>query len=230
VKIMQLIQNFSEVRHAVSDERLGKYLVASGQSFEQAIRLYTINSAVAEAFYTPLMNVEVTLRNVIDQQLLTKLGPDWLLKPAPFLLQAQLAALIDAKKKARPQSAPATHPAHGKVLAELPFSFWVALISGRYDEALWKPALHKAFSSDAPLRRAEVHGRLNAIRRFRNRVAHYEPILWRAGATPLLQLHNEIIETVRWMAPEMARLVEAKSRVPDVLATHQTELAKFGLL
>ena len=64
------------------------------------------------------------------------------------------------------------------------------------------------------LKQRGVHGRLNAIRRFRNRVAHHEPIFHR----PLEELHEEIMETIGWMCPNTAAWARHHSRFPAVFA------------
>lgn len=59
--------------------------------------------------------------------------------------------------------------------------FWIGLIGPRQ-------TLYKSFTAKGGQKRSTVHRRFNALRRFRNRVAHHEPIFLR----PLVQLHSEI--------------------------------------
>jgi hypothetical protein len=84
----------------------------------------------------------------------------------------------------------------------------------RYDATLWRGALYKAFLAEGGKPRSIVHGRFNAIRRFRNRVAHHEPIFDRA----LLQIHDEIIGAIRWMCRETASWAAYHSRFEEVQA------------
>ena len=65
----------------------------------------------------------------------------------------------------------------GRVVAELSLGFWVALFARGYEESLWRTALYRCFDP-TPARR-QLHKQLNRLRRFRNRVAHHEPILSR---------------------------------------------------
>ncbi len=82
------------------------------------------------------------------------------------------------------------------IVAELNFGFWVSLLGKPYDATLWRHTLHKGFrASGGGKKRSDVHGRFNAVRRLRNRVAHHEPIFHK----PLLQLHTETIEAIGWM-------------------------------
>ena len=101
---------------------------------------------------------------------------------------------------------------HGDLVAELSFSFWVGLLGPRYDGTLWRKALYKAFLVRSGKKRTVVHGRFNALRRFRNRIAHHEPIFHR----PLEILHNEIIEAIGWMCANTASWAAHNSRLSDV--------------
>lgn len=98
-------------------------------------------------------------------------------------------------------------------MAELSLGFWVGLIGPHYDATLWRKSLYRVFTSnDRYLRRKDVHGRFNAIRRFRNRVAHHEPI-WDQD---ILSRHREIVEAIGWMCGDTALWVDRRSRVPTV--------------
>jgi len=101
----------------------------------------------------------------------------------------------------------------GSIVAELKFGFWVGLLGPRYDSTIWRNHLYKAFLARGGKKRGDVHSRLNALRRFRNRVAHHEPIYHR----PLAALHQETIEAISWMCKDTSRWAEHHSRVPAVL-------------
>jgi hypothetical protein len=58
------------------------------------------------------------------------------------------------------------------------------------------------------VKRADVHGRFNAVRRFRNRIAHPEPIFHR----DVKQTHDEIIDAIGWMCRDTAAWTEHHSR------------------
>jgi hypothetical protein len=99
----------------------------------------------------------------------------------------------------------------GRVVAELSFGFWTALISRKYEKRLWVPHLHKAFphafrpanagmpprKKPAMLRRADIATRLERVRQLRNRIAHHEPILH-------YELDSEycrVLEATEWICP-----------------------------
>ena len=104
-------------------------------------------------------------------------------------------------------------PTASDVVAGLHLGFWVGLIGPRYDDTLWRTALYMAFRVGGGRSRGIVHGRINALRRFRNRVAHHEPIFGR----DLLAVHDEIIEAIGWMNADTCRWAALHSRLPDVI-------------
>ena len=124
----------------------------------------------------------------------------------------------------------ATHP---RVVATLPFGFWIALLGagGRieragpeadYEKTLWRPALRGAFPHHrAPLTRRQAHEPLDALRALRNRIAHHAPVF----ARPLREDHDRILEVTGWISPDVRAWIERHSRVPTLLdaadgATH----------
>ncbi|MBL26620.1 MAG: hypothetical protein CMM50_03590 [Rhodospirillaceae bacterium] len=192
--------------NAISRERLRKYLSAQGDDLDAALGLYEQNMLLSEAFYIPLSCLEVCLRNKTHDRMVDMYGADWLTNAAAAPLNDFSRSLINEAIKGihGPFST-------GKLIAELKFGFWVGLFATQYDATLWRRALCRCFGAGS--RRTRVHSRLNAIRRFRNRVAHHEPIFHR----PVAQMHCEIIEAIGWMCVATRAWAEHHSRVPDVL-------------
>lgn len=165
---------------------------------------------LSEAFYAPLQCMEICFRNRLCLRLATQYGDDWLTNnKVPFQPDAAdaIADAFDAIKKPTPRT--------GDIVAELRFGFWVGLLGPRYDATLWRATLHRAFRAGGPIARRLVHGRFNALRRFRNRIAHHEPIF----ARNLGRTHNEIIKSIGWMCADTSRWAAHHSRVPETLAT-----------
>ncbi|MEJ0071126.1 MAG: Abi family protein [Pseudomonadota bacterium] len=194
------------LEQSLSRERLDKYLQAEGGDLEKALRLYEKNTSLSEAFYTPLQTMEVCLRNQLHNRMTLKYGAAWFNQPAWLdadsleKIQQARADLSFARKPVTP----------GGIVAELNFGFWVGLLGPRYDATLWRRALYRSFIHQGrPIKRTRVHGRFNALRRFRNRIAHHEPIFNR----DLKVMHNEIIEAIGWMCPDTAQWAAAQSRV-----------------
>ena len=87
-----------------------------------------------------------------------------------------------------------------------------------YDATLWRQALHRAFRAAGSHKRSVVHGRFNALRRLRNRIAHHEPIFFR----PLSQLHEETIEAVGWMCKDTEAWARHLSNFETVYTASQS--------
>lgn len=197
---------------SLSRERLDKYLNASGNDLDLAIGLYERNTRLAESFYTPLQALEICLRNHIDRELSSTYGADWMTNGQPPLAAWAANTIGSTIADLNGQKAPVTP---GDIVAELHFGFWLSLLGQQYDNTLWRTACYRAFSaSGRPLKRKRVHNRLNALRRFRNRVAHHEPIFH----ANLQQVHDEIIEAAEWMCLQTAAWALHHSRFPVVLA------------
>nr|VFK12495.1 MAG: Abi-like protein [Candidatus Kentron sp. LPFa] len=213
------------LRISLSQERMGRYLEASDGSWEKAFHLYTWNTAISAAFYESLQGLEVTLRNAIHQRL-SKIysveiyGISWYDNPEVGLD----AWAIGRIKKARD-----TLDRHRRdinpssIVAELPLGFWVSLLSrgGKgpsldrkmdYNNTLWKKGLWQTFPH-CKERRREIYKRLHFLQKFRNRIAHHEPIFRR----DLKADFSSILGVTAWICPITADWIERHSRVRELL-------------
>ena len=194
------------VARSLSRDRLDKYLMASGSDLDLAIGLYARNTRLSESLYTPLQALEICFRNHLDMELCREYGSGWTLDGAAPLMADGAASVANAIREVRQSE---STPTPGAVVAELSFGFWVALLARRYDATLWREACHRAFRPVGKgLARQLVHGRFNSLRRFRNRIAHHEPIFH----LDLEAKHAEVIEAVTWMSPETAAWARHHSR------------------
>lgn len=207
---------------SLSPERMATYTRQTDGDREQALRLYTWNTAISAAFYGPLQGLEVALRNAMHRQLNAQYGPDWYDKPACGLDVGALARISDAKTTLG-KGGYQIDPPH--VVAELPFGFWVSLLGsgGRagpqgskkanYEMTLWRPALYKAFPNGGRRKRVDTHRPLNYLRTLRNRIAHHEPIFTRH----LSQDFQSILDVTGWICPDTAAWIKHHSRVDELL-------------
>ena len=172
------------------------------------MRLYERNAALSESLYGVLSGLEIALRNSAHRVLAPGLGrPDWY--DGGGLQIEQARALELAKRQLLREGKP---PAPSRIVAALPFGFWTGLLGPKYSD-LWRDHLVKAFPHRT-LQRDQAHERLDSIRKLRNRVAHYEPILNRA----LRRDFNRILDAISWMCPVTARWVRAQSTFPERFA------------
>lgn len=210
------------VRAAISAERLARYVAQCNGCQDAALDLYSLNMALCEAFYTPLQAVEVCLRNGLHDAMRAEYATHWMTNGGPPL-DADAAEKISAAIESRQQSGKAIAPPD--IVAEIGFSFWVGLLGPRYDATLWRSTLHKTFRGKPKgFSRKVCHGRFNAIRRFRNRVAHHEPILDRDP----MKMHTELIEAIGWLSPDKAQWTSERSRAPLVFAEVEALLAQHA--
>jgi hypothetical protein len=166
---------------------------------------------LAEAFYSPLQCLEICLRNNLHYALTDRYGENWyeshvskIHGGAQGRIRNALAELERSHTKINP----------GDIVAALSFGFWVGLLGPVYDNTLWRRALYRAFRlSGRAMPRPKVHGRMNALRRFRNRIAHHEPIFQK----DLKLMHDETIEAIHWLCPITAAWARSNSRVPAVI-------------
>lgn len=190
-------ETLDELETALSPERPGTYLDATGGDRERAIRLHAWNTAVSAAFYGPLQGLEVALRNAMHRRLAERYGPAWYDHPGAGLDRGAVGRTAGAGSEL-------ARDGHGddpaRIVATLSFGFWVSLLGpgGRteaghkanYEMTLWRPALRGAFAHRATLTRRQPHRPLNALRILRNRIAHHEPIF----ARDLTADHERVLE------------------------------------
>ena len=209
------------VEAALSPERLNTYRDAVEEKDRKlAMQLHAWNTAIGAALYGPLQSLEITLRNAINCQLISKFGVSWYENMNDVLDAGALDRIASAQQellRAR------RNVSASQIVAKLPFGFWVSL-TGRggprndrsksnYEMMLWRPALRLAFPYRDSLMRNDVYNSLNRLRDLRNRIAHHEPIFTRN----LEKDHEEILNLVGWICPEMEGLIKQHSRVLELL-------------
>ncbi|WP_304088932.1 hypothetical protein [Maridesulfovibrio ferrireducens] len=103
----------------------------------------------------------------------------------------------------------------GKIVAELSFGFWSALVARRYSASLVPVLLRECFRDIPASSRRQVYlsATLNALRMFRNRVFHHEPIWY---LSDLADKFNTIMQLVIWLSPELYRVVYPITNFHDV--------------
>lgn len=182
--------NYINISNSISRDRLEKYFDHTSPSLETAIQRYETNTRIAEAFYTSLQAFEVCLRNQIHHTMSDTYGADWITSPHTNLNPSEYDKIRQVCRDLQKRKGRLTT---SDIIAEMHFGFWLALLGPQYDNTLWRQACYRAFKIEGRHpKRKRVHNRINAIRRFRNRIAHYEPI----SHLDVLNRHAEILETI----------------------------------
>lgn len=182
------------LRASISAPRFGPYLSMAGRDERYALALYLYNARLAKSFLYPLHMAEVTLRNAIVDALATEFGPDW---PSDGAFRAMLtpggtATLDKARERVTADKGP-NFPV-SQLVATLTFDFWSNLFRPHYYLPFWQRHLRTVLPHlPAGEGRHEAQARVREINRFRNRIAHHEPIL-KADATAT---HKGILDLAR---------------------------------
>ncbi|MBM7054962.1 Abi family protein [Streptomyces durocortorensis] len=197
---------------AISPERFLPFLEECHGDVVVALRLYAWDAEVARALYSPLRDLEVSLRNRVHRQLTGKFGrSDWwnLRRAEPNSWGMRKIRGAEDELAERGEFSPSD------VVASMSFGFWVSLVSkgghGNYDMRYWNPALRHCFNG---VGRQNLHDRLGIMRTLRNRIAHHERVCHRR----LEEDFRTAVELTALVAPALAARHEKYSQVPAVLA------------
>lgn len=209
----------AEMEAALSLERFARYVAWAAGDRTRALELYTLNTQLSEALYTPLQVLELALRNRVHAILSAAHGERWFeadgLLQTPHQREQVETALAELAKDGK-ESLP------GRVVAALTFSFWTAMVSPAYED-LWRSTMHAiAVKPDGKkLSRKQLSRPLTPIRILRNRIAHHEPILhW-----DLRTHHTAMQEVTSWLSPPAARWCARIDRFPTVFPARGYRLA-----
>lgn len=199
-----------DLEAALSLERFSRYLDWAGGDRNRAIELYTLNTRLSEALYIPLQMLEVALRNRIHAVMSAAFHDEWYRDDGRLIgdrQPEQLAkALGDIARAGR-------EPTAGRIVAELTFSFWTAMLGADYDP-LWQTHLHRIARKPygKGVARKQLSGPLTPIRILRNRIAHHEPIItW-----DLTKHYNNMVTITGWLSPAAAVWCQAHCRFSEV--------------
>jgi hypothetical protein len=192
----------------LSAERLAPYSLAGRRAPLDALALYAWNMALCEALYPALHALEVAVRNSLHTAFSKALGASWYENLERPELERVAAAKASLAEEGKPIEAP-------RVIAQLPLGFWTALLTKRYEQRLWPRFLKSAFPLMPRSQRTRhvLHGRLDGLRNLRNRVFHHEPV-WHWKDLP--EKHQQLREATGWTSQELAELVAAVDRFPEV--------------
>lgn len=200
------------IRASLSEPRFATYLTKGGGDEGYALALYLYNARVAKAFMFPLGVVEVTLRNAIDALLVARHGLTWHLQPV-FRNNVLMPEGVIAVDKAITRAG--VGATRGQIIAELTFDFWSNLLRPEYGN-LWRTGLNIVFpNKPRTTTRHDIQLMAKAINRFRNRIAHHEPVL----DLNVTDIHAKIVELASLRCAETAAWLKHHSTVSAVIRT-----------
>nr|GEU28325.1 hypothetical protein [Tanacetum cinerariifolium] len=194
-------QQLTAVAASLSSARLGTYINASGFGANATpLDIYVWNALISGAFFTSLHICEVVMRNAISHALELKYGVNW---PWSQGLERTLSKWSKEELQSARQGIPAGST--GKVIAELKFAFWCRLLTSGQDQHLWNANIRIVFPNlpfpmTVAAGRTMLYNDMEALRVFRNRIAHHEPIIgyplvqYQARIQRLLKLRCAVID------------------------------------
>ncbi|SFD77186.1 Abi-like protein [Chitinophaga sp. CF118] len=213
---------FQKVSLYLSNQRIDRYLAATGNNKTKANRLYKANLKIAQAFHPLLGILEVTLRNRINAILTAHFAdPDWIINQKYGFMNSPSLTNINrrtrqsrtndflkssvekAERRIRRLRIPI---ASCKIIADQALGFWTDLFELHHYRLLLGKPIQIFNHLPSGYGRSEVCKKLNNIRRFRNRINHNEPICFRGNTidfTYAEEIYNECIEILEWIDPEL---------------------------
>lgn len=193
---------------SLSLDRLSTYSALVKGDRVKALQLYLLNTELSASLYGPLQALEVVIRNAMHRKLTKLYGTDWYDHPKCHLEFQQRQKVQEAKDILARDRKPVIPP---QIVANLSFGFWVGLIGNKY-ENFWRPHLYSAFPHVShPIRRKDIHGLLNKIKRLRNRIAHHEPIIERN----IEEEYSLILKAIGWVCPATSEWVRYHTSIPS---------------
>jgi hypothetical protein len=216
-----LIGSFADrIEPFISFDRLEAYRAVEDDDFTMVTN-YLLNVVLSEALYTSLAFVEITLRNSLHATLQRHFGSStWY--DIPLVLDPYETNVVRQVKNRLANVD--KHASPGRVVAELGFGFWVALLSRDYDGRFWRPNRARLLKDVFPhvpshmRQRRAIHQRYDRLRALRNRVFHHEPI-W--NRPTLAEDHATIYEALSWISEDVAIATRLVDRFPDVFSNER---------
>lgn len=203
--------------------RVAPYLAACNGDIPRARRLYVWNIEISAAFWGPISIVEIAFRNAVHRALASHIGrPDWW--NATTMHKPDVAKAHEEERRLRNQRRRLPHGAplmHDDVVAALSFGFWSSIIDGPSNafeqNRFWHTCLHHAFpywkAKPGTRGRKDFVRRVELLRKFRNRVAHHEPLHRR----DLEKDHRSLIEMASFIDSDLGQFIHEHSRVEHIL-------------
>lgn len=182
----------------LSCTRFERYLTACSGDIDKALQLYRKNQIISERMYVPIQNLEIGLRNSLNQVLSAVWGELWFDDSSEMLSSWHEKKIQEAKDELISKGKPIEQ---GYIVAELTLSFWAGMFSGHYEHILWNKGLLTSVFPFAPstVVTKDIKQKLDQIRLFRNRVYHHEPVFRRVHA---IEIHDHILKFLEWINPE----------------------------
>ncbi len=220
--------------------RISRYLTATSNNNQRAIKLYKHNLKVSQSFYTILSVLEVVLRNKLSEKLSSHFSDtNWIInQKSGFMIHPTLTHVhpisgrrihnhflkksVEKTENKLTQNGIAVTP--GKIIADQSFSFWTELFELTFFRILRGRPIQIFNYLPAGTSRVDILTRLTKVRKFRNRISHHEPICFNGTAidfTDALDVYNTIIELLNWIDPNLSGFIADLDQVTKKINSAQ---------
>lgn len=214
---------YDECLQVLSPARLNKYAQACGNDRAKTLRLYQYNIKLSQRFYGVIGMFEIMLRNAINAHYTGHFhDANWIIN------QARAGGLLE-QDMSEIQRIQHTYTGMGvynndKMVASFTFGFWTYLFTRRNYRVGGKTLLRVFPNKAHGLKQTDIYRELTAIREFRNRIAHHEPICFNAARTidtAYAREHYNLIRTyIGYMGfdpDSVLRMVEKPDSILNVI-------------
>ena len=209
---------YQKLEYYLSQPRLDRFLVATGNSKSKAQKLYRINLRTAQAFYPVLNLFEIFFRNMVHYQVSSYFAnPNWIITEKngfmnhPSLTSSRFFLKTSISKAERTIHRKGGIVTTGSIIAEQSFGFWTSLFDTHHYRLIGGIVIHCFPNKPNHVNRNIINQKLNNIRGFRNRVYHNEPICFNGNAidfTEAANIKTEIYELLKWVDADLIDYVE----------------------
>jgi len=209
---------YQKLEYYLSQPRLDRFLVATGNSKSKAQKLYRINLRTAQAFYPVLNLFEIFFRNMVHYQVSSYFAnPNWIITEKngfmnhPSLTSSRFFLKTSISKAERTIHRKGGIVTTGSIIAEQSFGFWTSLFDTHHYRLIGGIVIHCFPNKPNHVNRNIINQKLNNIRGFRNRVYHNEPICFNRNAidfTEAANIKTEIYELLKWIDADLIDYVE----------------------
>ena len=221
---------YNEFEDIFSAKRMQKYVLACGGDTRRAMTLYRYNLKLSQEMFTLISCFEVALRNRIDNQMVARLGNNWLrdaiLPNGALYYDRRVENTRKIIEKAYNGLMREGNYSHSKLLSEMEFGVWKYMFSNAA-YALMGQMLLRIFPNKPRSSRQHrydntyIFQELDYINKLRNRIAHHEPICFaRPNAvidtSYVLNQYARIMKLFNWMGFDGPSLVYGLDHVAYV--------------
>lgn len=211
---------YEDYEKAFSPARLNKYLNAFGGDTVAALTLYRHNIKLCQKFYGVLNIFEVLLRNAVNEHYKAYFGdPDWIrnqlacggiLETHPQRATVE-KTIIDLVKKGR--------YSNDRLVSSVTFGFWTYLFTKKPFAAGGQTLLQIFPAKTRGLGQRAVYNELQAIKVFRNCIAHHEAICFDdtgvKNTKPARDKYSMVIKYVQYLGYQENHIYYGLDILPD---------------